>query len=184
VVVFRQRDGDNDVWAIELARKLERRLTTAPPANSHPLWDPDATHVVLLPARRRRRTDAPGAFRRRPGAALPDAVEGQALSWTRDRRYVLLRRERAGAGDLVALATDPRSSEVAVVSSPHDETEGQFSPDGRWVAFVSNESGRPEVFVQAFPGGEGRTQVSTKGGAQVRWADDGRSSSTSRRTTP
>jgi dipeptidyl aminopeptidase/acylaminoacyl peptidase len=174
VVVFRQRDGDNDVWAIELARKLERRLTTAPPANSHPLWDPDATHVVYS-----RLAGGGGPMRQAlsggaPAPLFPTAVEGQALSWTRDRRYVLLRRERAGAGDLVALATDPRSSEVAVVSSPHDETEGQFSPDGRWVAFVSNESGRPEVFVQAFPGGEGRTQVSTKGGAQVRWADDGR----------
>ncbi|HVG68409.1 MAG TPA: hypothetical protein VM785_09440, partial [Gaiellales bacterium] len=51
---------------------------------------------------------------------------------------------------------------------------GQFSPDGRWVAFVSNESGHPEVFVQSFPAGEARTQVSTQGGTQVRWADDGR----------
>ena len=61
-----------------------------------------------------------------------------------------------------------------VAGSVHDETEGQFSPDGRWVAFVSNESGRPEVFVQSFPDGRRRTQVSTAGGAQVRWSADGR----------
>ena len=55
----------------------------------------------------------------------------------------------------------------------YDETEGQFSPDGRWLAYVSNESGRAEVFVQAFPGGQPRTQVSTAGGTQVRWSADG-----------
>ena len=174
VAVFRQRGGDNDVWVIELARKLERRLTAAPPANSHPLWDPDAKHIVYS-----RLAGSGGPMRQPLSGGAPEplfakAGEGQAISWTRDRRYVLLRREKAGAGDLVALSTDASHSEVVVTASPHDEAEGQFSPDGRWVAFVSNESGHPEVFVQSFPAGESRTQVSTKGGAQVRWADDGR----------
>ena len=56
-----------------------------------------------------------------------------------------------------------------------DETEGQFSPDGKWVAFVATVSGRAEVYVQAFPdSSSGRTQVSTAGGSQVRWSADGR----------
>ena len=63
---------------------------------------------------------------------------------------------------------------MVVAQSQHDETEGQFSPDGKWVAFVSNESGRPEVFVQSFPEGRARTQVSTAGGTQVRWSGDGK----------
>ena len=184
IAVFRQRGGDNDVWVIELARKLERRLTTASPANSHPLWDPDTKHIVYS-----RLAGGGGPIRQPLSGGPPEplfgaAADGQAVSWTRDRRYVLLRRERAGTGDLVALSTDPSLKEVAVAASPHDETEGQFSPDGRWVAFVSNESGRPEAFVQSFPAGEARTQVSTQGGTQVRWADDGRKSSMSRRTTP
>jgi hypothetical protein len=61
-----------------------------------------------------------------------------------------------------------------VAQSQYDETEGQFSPDGKWVAFVTNESGRPEVFVQSFPDGRARTQVSTAGGVQVRWSGDGK----------
>jgi Tol biopolymer transport system component len=65
------------------------------------------------------------------------------------------------------------SREVAVAQSQYDETEGQFSPDGQWVAFVSGESGRPDVYVQSFPEGRGRTQVSTAGGTQVRWSADG-----------
>ena len=63
---------------------------------------------------------------------------------------------------------------MAVAQLQHDETEGQFSPDGRWVIYVSNESGHAEVFVQSFPDGRARTQVSTAGGAQVRWSDDGK----------
>jgi len=54
------------------------------------------------------------------------------------------------------------------------ETEGQFSPDGTWVAFVTDETGRPEVFPQSFPDACGRTQISTAGGTQVRWSSDGR----------
>jgi len=70
---------------------------------------------------------------------------GQALSWTRDRQYILMRRNNAKTGsDLVAVATTGEPREVVVAQSPYDETEGQFSPDGRWVAFVSNESGHPD----------------------------------------
>lgn len=97
------------------------------------------------------------------------------LSWTRDRRYALLLRIGAqGETDIAAVATADEPREVRVANSQYAETEGQFSPDGRWVAFVSNESGRPEVYVQSFPDARARTQVSTAGGAQVRWSADGR----------
>ena len=68
---------------------------------------------------------------------------------------------------------EPRDA-LVVVQSPYDELEGQFSPDAKWVAFVSTDSGRPEVFVQSFPDARSRTQVSTTGGTQVRWSADGR----------
>jgi Tol biopolymer transport system component len=100
-------------------------------------------------------------------------VRGTALSWTRDRQYVLLRRENPKTrADIVAIATRDQKEQV-VLQSPYDELEGQFSPDGKWVAFVSTDSGRPEVFVQSFPDGRSRTQVSTSGGTQVRWSANG-----------
>jgi len=175
VVVFLQRSGDNDIWTIELARNLARRITDGPPADAHPLWDPDGQHVVF--SSRRFGGGGPARQALSGGSAEPLFAKGESglpLSWTRDRRYLLIRRDGAkGGGDLVAVATgEPR--DVAVAQSPYDETEGQFSPDGTWVAFVSNESGRPEVFVQSFPDGRARTQVSTTGGTQVRWSGDGR----------
>jgi dipeptidyl aminopeptidase/acylaminoacyl peptidase len=63
---------------------------------------------------------------------------------------------------------------VPVAQSQYDETEGQFSPDGKWIAFASDESGRPEVFVQSFPDARTRTQVSIAGGTQIRWSRDGK----------
>jgi Tol biopolymer transport system component len=175
VVVFLQRTGNNDIWVIELARNLARRITDGPPASAHPLWDPDGQHVVFNS--RRFGSDGPARQAVSGGQAEPlfaNNENGLALSWTRDRHYILMRRNGAKSGaDLVAVSTTGEPREVVVAQSPYDETEGQFSPGGTWVAFVSNESGRPEVFVQSFPEGRARTQVSTAGGTQVRWSGDG-----------
>ena len=93
---------------------------------------------------------------------------------TRDRRYILMRRQTDSTGiDLVG-ASLSGGREFPVTQLQGDETEGQFSPDGKWVAFVSSISGRAEVFVQSFPDGASRTQVSTGGGTQVRWSADGK----------
>jgi Tol biopolymer transport system component/tRNA A-37 threonylcarbamoyl transferase component Bud32 len=176
VVVFSHRSGENDIWVIELARNLARRVTDGPPADAHPLWDPDGQHVVFFSGR-----FGPRGPVRQPVAGgtgeplFADGEQGLALSWTRDRGHILLRRDGGSTGaDLVAVATGGEAREVIVAQSSRDETEGQFSPDGKWVAFVSNDSGRPEVFVQSFPEGRGRTQVSIEGGTQVRWSHDGK----------
>jgi Tol biopolymer transport system component len=176
VVVVRQRTGDNDIWVMELARNLGRRVTDGPPADTHPLWDPDGQRVVFFS----RRFGGGGPARQAVagGKAEPLFVKGetgQVLSWPRDSQVMLLRRNTPEKGtELVAVAAAGDKPEVAIASSPFDETEGQLSPDGKWVAFVSNDSGRAEVFVQSFPEGRSRTQVSTAGGAQVRWSSDGK----------
>jgi len=177
VVVFSGRSGDNDIWIIELARGLARRVTDGPPADAHPLWDPDGQHVVYNSGRfpknggATRQSIASGP----PEPLFPRDIRGVVLSWTHDRRYVLLRRTDDKTGqDLVAVSMMGEPREIPVATSPFDETEGQFSPDGKWVALVSIESGRTEVFVQSFPEGKSRTQVSTAGGTQVRWSADGK----------
>jgi eukaryotic-like serine/threonine-protein kinase len=175
-LVFLQRTGDNDIWVIELARGLARRVTDGPPADAHPLFDPDGQHVVFTSQRFGKAGPARQAVN--GGKAEPlfaNDESGQPVSWTRDRRYILMLRNTAtGGGDLVAVATGGDGREVVVAQTQAAETEGQFSPDGRWVAFVSDESGRPEVYVQSFPESGGRTQVSTAGGTQIRWSADGK----------
>jgi eukaryotic-like serine/threonine-protein kinase len=176
IVVFSGRSGDNDIWVIELARNLARRITDGPPADAHPIWDPDGQHVVFNTSRFAGRgtqgRQAVNGGRAEPLFSKGD-VRGTVLSWSRDRQYALLRRENAQTNaDLVAIKLSD-AQDVAVVQSPYDELEGQFSPDGKWIAFVSTDSGRPEVFLQSFPDGRSRTQLSTGGGTQVRWSAAG-----------
>jgi Tol biopolymer transport system component len=177
VVVFSGRSGDNDIWLIELARNLARRITDGPPADAHPVWDPDGQHIVFNTGRfPGRGTQVRATLNGAPLEPLfpRGDVGGTAVSWTRDRQYVLLRRENPKTNaDLIAVAMRDQQ-EVIVSQSPYEEVEGQFSPDGKWVAFVSTESGRPEVFLQSFPDAKARTQISTAGGTQVRWSADGK----------
>jgi dipeptidyl aminopeptidase/acylaminoacyl peptidase len=82
----------------------------------------------------------------------------------------LVEHPAGGAGDERTLAGD--KTPVPAVQTNFDETEGQFSPDGRWLAYVSNESRRFEVMVRPFPGSGETVQVSAAGGSQVRWSPD------------
>jgi Tol biopolymer transport system component len=175
IALFLAGRGGNDIGVIDLVRNLPRFITNTPPADAHPLWDPDGRHVAYVSARIegyngpvRQAIDGTG----QPMRLFAGDVQGAALSWTRDRQFVLL-RQGGQRPDLAAVSLDG-SRTIPIAQSPADETEGQFSPDGTWVAFVSHESGRAEVYLQAFPQAAGRTQVSTGGGTQVRWSQDGR----------
>jgi dipeptidyl aminopeptidase/acylaminoacyl peptidase len=176
VVVYIQRNNDNDVWIIELGRNLARRLTNGPPADAQPMWDPDGQHVVFFSRRfgggGPARVSLTGA---EPAPMFPKGESGLPQSWTKDRGFVLMRRVNPKTGaDLIAVPTKGDPTEIVVAQSHFEESEGQFSPDGKWVAFVSNEGGRQEVFLQSFPDARTRTQVSTGGGSQIRWSADGK----------
>ena len=175
IALFLNPRGNNEVGVIDLVRNLPRLITNGPPADAHPTWDPDGRHVVYISGRLngtgpvRQAIDGTGEAHN----LFPNDTPGGALSFTRDRQYVLLRQQVKGTPDLVA-ATIDGSRIVPVSQTSADETEGQFSPDGNWVAFVSNETGTAHVYLQAFPQSAGRIQVSTTGGTQVRWSPDGR----------
>jgi len=168
---------DNDIWVFELARFLGHPITTGPPADAHALWDPDGSAVIFNSAR----SGAHGPSRfpvsgGKPTVLTSDAfASGTPLAMTRDRQFLLVRTDGdASTGvDLTAVSLADKRA-IPVTTLPGDETEGQFSPDGKWVAYVGSINGRPEVYVQSFPDGTGRTQVSTVGGTQVRWSADGR----------
>jgi eukaryotic-like serine/threonine-protein kinase len=168
---------DNDVWVYELARYLGRPITTGPPADAHALWDPDGQAVIFNSSR----SGKPGITRFPVSGGAPSLLfntsnirGGGVLAMTSDRRYLLLRHQADQTGlDLIAVSVaDGKTLPVTALAG--DETEGQFSPDGKWVAYVAGLTGRPEVFVQPFPEGGTRTQVSTAGGTQVRWSADGK----------
>src|SRR5262249_194863 len=92
-----------------------------------------------------------------------------------DGRFLLfVKRDSITGNDLWALPISGDRKPFPVVQTRFDEGRGQFSPDGRWIAYESNESGQFEVHVRRFPGTGGKWQVSTGGGMQVRWRRDGK----------
>jgi Tol biopolymer transport system component len=101
----------------------------------------------------------------------------QEVEWTRDGRWLVLRTDNGttGAGDIVGVRISGDSTPVPLVHSTYTELHPTVSPDGRWIAYTSNESGSNEVYVRPFPNTDGaRWQVSNGGGTEPRWASDGR----------
>jgi hypothetical protein len=97
------------------------------------------------------------------------------MSVSRDGRFLLYRNTEPNVNwDLWALPLAPPGTPIPITRTPFQEMIGEFSPDGRWVAYQSNESGRIEVYVQSFPESTVRAQISARGGSQPRWRRDGR----------
>jgi eukaryotic-like serine/threonine-protein kinase len=165
-----------DIWIYEFSRNLMTRLTFAG-ANNLPVWSPDGRRIAFSSARDGAGyivlKDASGAGREERLAEGPKPV----LDWSRDGRYVLYEERNPKTGlDLMILPLDgpvPRTP-IPFVQTPFDEKDGAFSPDGKWIAYDSNESGETEVYIQSFPPSGGKWQVSNGGGSYPRWRGDGK----------
>src|SRR5262249_36243778 len=97
------------------------------------------------------------------------------LDWSPDGRFLLYRSNDLKTGwDLWILPMGADKKPFIFLKTPFEERDGQFSPDGKWIAYQSNESGRFEIYVQPFPGPGGKFQISTNGGTQVRWNKNGK----------
>jgi Tol biopolymer transport system component len=95
--------------------------------------------------------------------------------WSSDGRFLLFRRLDPQTGyDLWVLPFFGDKKPFPFLKTPFDERDGQFSPDGKWIAYQSNESGRFEIYVQPFPGPGGKFQISNNGGTQPRWNKSGK----------
>src|SRR5207248_11172645 len=98
-----------------------------------------------------------------------------ALAWSSDGRFLLYAVQDATTqADIWALPLVGERTPFPVVQTQFDEIQGQFSPDGQWIAYASNESGRYEIYIRSFAAAGTKRQVSTGGGLQPRWRRDGK----------
>ena len=184
-VVVESADEADDIWTLDLGRGTLTRQTFEPGEDETAVWMRDGQTVVYSSSR----ADKPrGVYRRRS-----DGAGAEELLWsgtghvhvesaTPDGRAIILGVTNGGGvatlggtglGDLMLLPLDGDGTLEPLIQTPFNERGAQLSPDGRWLAYFSDESKRDEVYVRAFPSLEGKTQVSTGGGAEPMWSKRG-----------
>jgi Tol biopolymer transport system component len=187
LVTERMSQGaSSDLWITELERSnTEARFTFDNSRNTHPVWSPDSSKVVFSSSRGgnyslyQRAANGPGQDELLLESKNPKAP----WDWSRDGRFVIyMEADPKTKEDIWALpmtADKKTPIKLASLASEYRETQGQLSPDGRWLAYVSDESGGFEIYVQPFePAWEkpvtGKWKISAMGGTQPRWRSDGR----------
>ena len=169
--------GSHTIWILDLLRRTCSRLIADPVGAHQPGWSPDGRRIVFAS----NRLGGLALFMTlADGSGSEDLVlSGEKASvymadWSRDGRYLLYQIVRGGNEDLEILSLGADRTRQPFVASAATETQGQFSPDGQWIAYTSDESGSPEVYVRHFPDTGTKWQISTHGGVQGRWRADGK----------
>jgi dipeptidyl aminopeptidase/acylaminoacyl peptidase len=169
--------ANTDIWVLDLTRGTSSRLTTEPSIEAAPVWSPDGRWIAFRSER-----EKPGLFRRDALAAGPieqitstDGPIHSPSAWSADGRTLFFALFRSYARQSVASVTPPDRTVRVLLDGDRAQFEAQLSPDGRWLAYQSDESGRMEVLVRPYPDLQSaRWQVSTAGGGSPRWSRDGR----------
>ena len=171
-----------DLWLYSLKRGTPLRLTLDSESERSPIWSPDGQSVAYTAARdggidRLCRRPTTGSGSEQP---LFKTDGSFPTDWSADGRFILFHTANAPDNPDQRNGTDLWVLSLAdlqarpLVATPFNEAQGALSPDGRWVAYASDESGAFEVYVQSFPGGGSKRPVSSGGGAEPRWRADGR----------
>ena len=172
-------DEDNDIWVIDLVRGGLTRITFTPTEDETPVWSPDGrelAYATMGGAEQRilfrKPADGGAAAVEREVWRSPDHFH--ANDWSPDGRTILVEVRRPETrNDIVAIDAET-GAETVLLASSYSEAQARFSPDGKWLAYSSDESGRREVYVQSYPALDVRVAVSTEGGSEPIWSADGR----------
>ncbi len=166
-----------DLWIEDLERNTETRFTFDPADDASAVWSPDDSRVAFRSSRRGQSE----MYLRDSGGAGDDEMlldpktQITVTDWSHDGNTIVFTSLSAETGfDIWTYSLADKQAHPWLVA-PLDQGDGRLSPNGRWIAYTSSESGRMEVFIQAFPQGSGgRWQVSTSGGFFPVWRDDGK----------
>jgi len=170
-----------DIFLVETARGGLNRFTADSADDIFPIWSPDAADIVFS-STRNRSLDLylkPASGIRSEELLLASPQIKAATDWSPDGRFLMFLTADPKSGfDIWALPMTGERKPFPVVQTKANERLAQFSPDGKWIAYESDESGRYEIYVQPWSGSGGtaggKVPISTNGGAQARWRHDGR----------
>ena len=167
-----------DSWFFDSAQGRMQRLTfDARQDNSAPLWSPDGLRIAFSSKRNGKwglyvkLVDGSGKEELITESELPKSP----MSWSPDgKTFVYWVNDPQTRGDVWAVSVTGEKKPIPILNTPNNELHPQLSPDGQWIAYVSSETGRNEVYIKPFPEGPGKWQVSTDGGIWPRWRHDGK----------
>ena len=172
--------GYDDVWVLDSVRGVPSKLTFDPAQDNFPVWSPDGQRIVWSSRRG-------GSYNLYVKAANGTGAEellvkmgtptGWGTDWSKDGRQVMYQRPGDKTGQDLWIAPQQSSGggsvPVAYLNTEFHEQSGRFSPDGKWVAYTSNETGLDAVYVQSFPISGAKFQISDGGALEPQWSADG-----------
>jgi Tol biopolymer transport system component len=168
--------GNQDIWVVDLMRGgLPSRLTFDASVEDYPVWSPDGNRILYTSTKGGGQNMYSKLSSGTGGeeVVLKSATVKRPTDWS--SRFVLYEEDDPKSqADLWALPLFGDKKPMLVLGSQFSEQQGRLSPDGKWIAYVSNETGPPEVYVQSFPPSGGKWQLSTAGGVTPRWRGNGR----------
>ena len=171
----RGRGGVRSVWTVDLATGARARLTFEGSDDWQPIWSPDGLRILFGSYR-----NGPIDMFIKPASGgrdevfLQSSIQKGPRDWSRDGRYVLYTQDTPELKeDLYARGSSGSDAPIVIAATAAREFDGRFSFDGRWVSYVSNETGSDEIYVQPFPPNGAKWQVSSAGGHSPRWRADG-----------
>ncbi len=169
--------GNEDIYVIDLARGTSSRLTSDPASDTRPIWSPDGSRIAWS-------SNRDGSFQIYQKLAsgvgqeellLKSAIPSLPTSWSADGKFILYTGVDPKTGfDVWVLPLAGDRKPFPFLQTPFNESSASFSPDGRWVAYQSDDQGLFEVYVQTFPASGSKWQVSTNSGAFPIWRSDGK----------
>jgi Tol biopolymer transport system component/predicted Ser/Thr protein kinase len=164
-----------DLWLIDAQRDVPTRFTSYANSDVEPVWSPDGSRIVFASPR----GTAPNLYQKTVSGGdaeellVKSSFNNQPTDWSRDGRLIIFAAlDPQTKWDLWILPMDDRKP-VPFLQTPFNEAAGELSPDGRWIAYVSDESGRNDVYVRTFPEAAGKQRISSNGGTAPRWRGDG-----------
>jgi Tol biopolymer transport system component len=179
IAVHRHDGNGGDIWLLDSAHRetMSRFTFDASQDNSMPIWSSDGSRIAFGSLRNGKWGiyQKPANGTGREELLVESDLPKMPMSWSPDGKYIVywISDPKTGWDQWVVPLGGDRKP-FPFLQSPFNESWSQISPDGKWIAYSSNETGRYEIYVRTFPAGEGKWQISTNGGSFPRWRRDGK----------